>query len=121
MKTMMISAFAFLTLANVASAAVVNSASVDAARGLLLVNVTYGGGCAEHKFKLEVGACLESFPVRCGVTVTDLTKNDFCEALISQDLEFSLAEYGLTDSYYEGASLAITGSDGKSVNVKLPR
>ena len=121
MKTLMIAALGFFALANGASAAVVNTASVDAARGLLLVNVTYGGGCAEHKFKLEVGVCLESFPVRCGVTVADLTKNDFCEALVTQDLEFSLSEYGLTDSYYEGASLAISGTGGKSVHVKLPR
>ncbi len=121
MKTLMISAFAFLALANGASAADVNSASVDAARGLLLVNVTYGGGCEEHKFKLEVGACLESFPVRCGVTVTDLTTTDFCEALVTRDLEFSLADYGLTDSYYPGASLASSGDAGETINVKLPR
>lgn len=121
MKTLMISAFAFLAMANVASAVSINGAAVDAKAGLLLVDVTYGGGCKEHSFKLDVGPCAESFPVQCTARVIDLTQGDFCEALISETVQFSLKDYGLTDSYYSGASLTLVGSDKKSVSVKLPK
>lgn len=89
----------------------------------LEVDVRFGGGCKEHnKFELKVGACLESFPVQCSVEINDLTKGDFCEAYLGKTVKFDLEDEGLTESYYNGASLSFgKGEDGKIISVRLPR
>ena len=115
--------FALASLAFSASAsAEVVGARVDAARGLLLVDVSYGGGCLEHKFKLEVGMCMETFPVSCSASVVDVTEGvDMCEAIIHQTVEFGLKENGLTDGYYSGGTLTFKGYDNESFSVRLPK
>jgi hypothetical protein len=109
------------TIGLVSSAAEVLDARLSDAQDSILVDVKYGGGCKEHKFKLEVGACAESFPVQCGVEVIDLTRGDFCEALIHRTVEFNLADYNLDDRYYSGARLTLKGDGDSRVTISLPR
>jgi hypothetical protein len=104
-----------------AQAATINSASYDASTQLISVDVTYGGGCKKHTFKLKMNACAESFPVQCTADLIDLTKGDFCEALVSQTVTFKAADYGLMDSYYDNASLVIKGSDDSEAFIQLTR
>lgn len=101
----------------------VNDAKFNESTGKIDISVSYGGGCKQHKFKLNIGACLESFPVQCGATLVDLTKDDFCEAYLHQTVSISLKEAGLNDSYFTGATLSIRGEfqDGKGAVVRLPR
>jgi len=100
----------------------VESAKLNAKEGVLEVDVSFGGGCLEHTFELQVGGCLESFPVQCTLKVVDTTEGfDACEAFLFKTLKFSLKEYGLTDSYYSGASLTIKGAGKTSAGVTLPR
>lgn len=100
------------------------AASVTGARvsgNTLEVDVRYGGGCKEHKFKLEKsGYCLESSPVQCSANVVDLTTGDFCEALISETVTFDLNKEGYGDSYFSGARLTLLGDDSSSAVVNLP-
>lgn len=101
----------------------VQGARYNAANQSIDVDVTYGGGCEEHKFKLDIGMCLESFPVRCEAIVLDVSeKPDFCEALVSKTVSFKLADYGLKDDYYSGASISI-GAQGleERFTIQLPR
>jgi hypothetical protein len=107
--------------ASVGHAASVHKASYDPKTEIISVDVSYGGGCKEHVFKLQVGACMESYPVQCTVTLIDTTSGDFCEALISKTVTFKAAQYGLTDSYYDNASITIEGSDGSKASFTLKR
>lgn len=92
-------------------AAVVNSAKIDDSGSNIVVEVTYGGGCKEHKFELQVKECAMTFPVKCQAdlveTVVDGT--DYCEAMITEKIELNLRDYNLDDVYYSGASLTING------------
>lgn len=102
-----------------ASAVIVKDAVV--VDNTLLIEVQYGGGCEDHDFELEIDYCLESFPVQCPVKVKDVSRNpDYCEALITETLEFDLQEEGFLTSYFSGARLFISGADNKSVDIKLP-
>ncbi len=89
-------------------AATVRGARIDASKKVILVDVTYGGGCGKHDFSLEVGGCMETNPVRCSAKLVHKTQ-DFCEALISNTVAISLSEYKLDDRYYSKGSLTITG------------
>ncbi len=120
MKRIVLSLASFI-VASSSFAAEVKSARLSANGKNLEVDVFYGGGCKEHNFTLQVGGCLESFPVQCGVELVDNTHDDFCEALVGKTVVFSLKKYGLTDSYYSGARLSINGDNETSATVILPR
>ncbi len=121
--------FALLAIGFVfnATAAEVKSAKLDSSKKNILVDVVYGGGCKEHVFTLELGPCLESYPVQCSAKLVEKTIGglDFCEALISETVVISRKKYGLDDSYFKGAKLTITGDRGftgepSSAVVRLP-
>ncbi len=67
---------------------------VQAARAegtLLLVDVSYGGGCAAHDLDAVAWTgWMESHPVQVGVAVTQDAHGDACKALVSQSLRFDL-------------------------------
>ncbi|MBT4791076.1 MAG: hypothetical protein HON90_05855 [Halobacteriovoraceae bacterium] len=106
------------------------SASVDAVKKTITVRVSYGGGCEDHKFSLEIGRCLESYPVQCTAKVYDKT-TDRCEALIRRNVSFSFEELGLNNDYFDGASINIIGAKKydvetqkvvvTSANISLPQ
>lgn len=108
-------------------AAQVTAAKLDASQKNIIVSVVYGGGCHEHKFKLNVGGCAESFPVQCSASIEDVTAEaDPCEALVGKDVTFNIAELGLNDGYHSGGSLRIVGDkDFKGrvteATVRLPK
>lgn len=121
--------FALLAIGLVfnATAAEVKSAKLDSSKKNILVDVVYGGGCKEHVFSLELGACLESYPVQCTAKLVEKTIGgpDFCEALISETVVISRKKYGLDGSYFEKAKITITGDRGftgepSSATVRLP-
>jgi hypothetical protein len=87
---------------------------------IIEINIQYGGGCAAHKFQLQVDACCESYPVQCDAKLIDLTTNDSCEALLFHRVSFNLHDIGLENSYYTGASTEIQGADNSKVLIKLP-
>lgn len=112
---------ASLVMAGNAFAAEVKSAKYNAAKKGIEIGVKYGGGCKEHKFELQVGTCLESFPVQCSAELVDLTNDDFCEALVSRTIFISLDNAGLNESYYSSATINIKGDNQSRVAVRLPR
>lgn len=101
-------------------AAEVQEARVNSETGIIEVDVSYGGGCQEHSFQLEIGMCLESHPVQCFAELKHNSNGDTCEAYLGQTLEFSMADYGLNDSYYLGGSLTIVGDNNSRVSITLP-
>ncbi|CAF4002302.1 unnamed protein product [Rotaria sp. Silwood1] len=83
------------------------------------INLTYGGGCTEHKFHLKIGICLERYPVQCDAKLIDLTTNDFCDAFIHRKISISIHEAGLDNDYYKGASIEIQGAGDSKAFVSL--
>ncbi len=103
--------FAVLALTIMATqvfGAVIKSAIIDESKENILISVVYGGGCGSHDFSLQLGNCLEIFPVKCDAKLIEKT-NDHCEAIISSTIVISLAQYSLDESYFQNGSLTITG------------
>jgi len=113
---------AFLwSVGNASALEILNAQVVGAGEEAALeMQVVYGGGCKKHQFEFQMDNCMESFPVQCRARLVVLTTDDFCEALISETVTFSLREFGLLDAYYERASLEISASFGKPAVVRLP-
>lgn len=85
------------------------------------VDISHGGGCVEHVFKLEMGGCLERGPLLCSAKVIDVTgKPDPCRALFMKTISFKLADYGLSGEYYASAWIRIHGAFDSSASVQLP-
>jgi hypothetical protein len=100
--------------------ATIKDARLNKEKKSIEIDVAYGGGCEKHSFKLDVGSCLESFPVQCSAKLKHNSNGDSCEAYIHQTLSFSLEELGLDEEYYESASLTIYGSGDSKASIRLP-
>jgi hypothetical protein len=65
----------------------------------LTVQVSYGGGCREHGFKLYMQpAFAESNPVRANLYLSHNDNDDPCDAWITEDLTFDVRR--VTELYY---------------------
>jgi len=93
---------------------------IDAETQEIVLKVSYGGGCGEHRFSIDVGSCLETFPVQCRDAQLIHSTNDGCEALIHKEIRITFAEAGLNDAYFERARLTIHGHGGTSVDLQMP-
>lgn len=72
----------------------VNEARYDASSNEAVLSVSYGGGCEEHEFNLEIdSSCLETLPAQCGAKLVQ-TKgfDDLCEAYITQEIRLSVGD-----------------------------
>jgi hypothetical protein len=115
--------FSFMLVGSIANAASINSGQYNSETQKVELSVSYGGGCSEHYFELQlVSGCRESFPVQCDLELVHTTDEpDMCEAYITQDLELDLPEVMLTDSYFERAFITIKGAGDTSVSFQLPQ
>ena len=107
--------FLMLSAGSFSYAAQINSGRFNAKTQKVELNVSYGGGCAQHSFELQlVGGCAESMPVKCYLNLVHSTdQQDLCRKIIVQNLELNLPEGMLTENYYRRALLNIRG-DGNS-------
>lgn len=65
---------------------------------VLVLDVRFGGGCAEHAFDLYAQtAFMESEPVQTRLALAHRANGDPCRALLSRELRFDLAP--LRDAY----------------------
>jgi hypothetical protein len=111
-----------------AQGASVLSAKLDYYRENILVEVAYFGGCKEHQFVLKMDPyCMSSYPAQCSARLVDTTEIEveMCDEVVNTTAVFNIAEYGLDDIYYNGASLTIHGDrsltgEVTSATVDLP-
>lgn len=76
----------------------ITSASVDGST--LTIDMTYGGGCREHRFALYARPYfMESYPVQIDICLVHDGDDDNCEALIMDSVCFDLRRIG---EYYRG-------------------
>ena len=74
------------------------SATIDG--NCLKLTVRYGGGCEDVIFQLyDASAILKSFPLQRNIRLS-LEDNDFCEALITKELDYDLTPLQV-DGYSE--------------------
>jgi uncharacterized protein YkuJ len=65
--------------------------SVTLSGDMLILNVSYGGGCEEHKFKLYVSKGLsKSNPPQAEMYLLHNANGDLCEAYLTENLAFNL-------------------------------
>ena len=77
----------------------INEAELSGDR--LVLNVSYGGGCAEHRFAVcWDGAFVEESPVRAVLALRHDSGGDSCEAYLTRDIEVDLSL--LRQSFEEG-------------------
>lgn len=93
-----------------ANAAEVMSAALDKTGKNILVQVNYGGGCAEHRFSWSAKPCYRDAhqTLVCPVELIHQT-TDGCEAYIEQTLSFSLKKFGFDRAEYVGALIMVFG------------
>ncbi len=68
---------------------------------MLYIDVTYGGGCADHEFEL-IGspAIAKSYPAQRAIQLVHHSNNDRCKALVKKTVVADVSE--LTDNQNEG-------------------
>jgi hypothetical protein len=67
--------------------------SIEIEGDTLFVDVSYGGGCADHEFVAEwSGLFLESFPVQTGIQLYKRPVFDPCDAIVEETLRFDLRQ-----------------------------
>jgi hypothetical protein len=64
--------------------------SVKLRMNILLLNVSYGGGCEEHEFALIGTSFMESNPVQVNVLLSHEDHDDPCDMWITQSMVFNL-------------------------------
>ena len=88
--------------------------------GEIVLKTGVSGGCdGIHKYSLKISTCRETFPVQCDAVLIHKT-DDECEAFVEVEARVTLEEAGLTDPYYNGASINIEGGFGSEATIKLP-
>ena len=104
---------------------------VEASGGVLSVEVSYGGGCGQHRIDaVGWGGWMESFPVQINVAITHDDGDDPCDAVVTEERRFDLAplraayeaSYGPIGSERPTVVLRVRsahGGDTVSVEVEL--
>jgi len=59
-------------------------------RNIILMNVSYGGGCEEHEFALIATSFMESYPVQVNVLLSHEDNDDPCDMWITEIMTFNL-------------------------------
>ena len=101
-----------------------NSASLSSNK--LTLNVSRGGGCTEHEYILYMNPVfMESNPVQAGLYLYHNGYNDYCDALITENIEFDLtpiadlyrAYYGELDDIILNVYDYFEGTPGNKITV----
>jgi hypothetical protein len=76
-------------------------------------NISYGGGCKEHKFQLISTSFMESYPVQVNIILSHEDNEDPCDMWITETLTFNLLPLKelYKKSYYEKSGTIIMNID----------
>jgi hypothetical protein len=70
-------------------AAKIKNAHLDDTKQNILIDITYGGGCGQNEFSLELQSCSKTQPVECTADLVQKS-NDACEGLVHQTIAINL-------------------------------
>ena len=68
-------------------------------RDILRFNVSYGGGCEEHIFRLISTSFMESYPMKVNIVLSHEDNDDPCDMWITETYAFNISP--LKESYKE--------------------
>ena len=66
---------------------------------IISFNISYGGGCEEHLFKLISTSFMESYPVQVNIVLSHEDNDDPCDMWITEIFNFNLTP--LKESYFD--------------------
>ena len=91
-----------------------NLNSVELKKDILLVNISYSGGCEEHEFDLVGTSFMESNPVQVDVLLSHDANNDTCEMWITQENAYNLLplKKAWQRSYHEKSGTIVVNLQG---------
>ena len=79
----------------------------------MTLEVTYGGGCEKHMFKLEGSKSIsKSLPPIRNIRLAHIAKADMCKALIKKTLRYDISEFAYKKEAGSEIFLNIEGYDG---------
>ena len=88
--------------------------NVKLCRDILRINVSYGGGCKEHKFALIATSFMESHPVQVNVLLSHEDNDDPCDMWITEEMVFNLLtlKKAWQQSYHEKSGTIVMNVEG---------
>lgn len=73
----------------------INSVSIDG--NIMTINVSFSGGCEDHKFNLVGSAAvMKSLPAKRPVALIHGSNEDNCEAYLSKNIQFDISELAIS-------------------------
>jgi len=77
--------------------------SVTIEKNVMIINVSYSGGCEKHEFKL-IGSKLiqKSLPPKRGIMLYHTNNGDSCRSIVEEELRFNI-----TNLSYEGKEMVL--------------
>ncbi|TXI85187.1 MAG: hypothetical protein E6Q37_06925 [Crocinitomicaceae bacterium] len=76
----------------------------------LVLDVSYGGGCQEHEFKLIGSEMIsKSLPPIRAIKLVHIGNNDMCKALIMQTLKFDISAFAYKQEKGSEITLRLDG------------
>ncbi|UCH71532.1 MAG: hypothetical protein JSW62_03790 [Thermoplasmatales archaeon] len=64
--------------------------TIHLTKDVIRINISYGGGCADHEFSLIASSFMESEPVQVNVVLSHEDHDDPCDMWITQEEVFNL-------------------------------
>ena len=60
--------------------------NIQLQKNLIRFNISYGGGCEEHEFKLIATSFMESYPVQVNILLSHKDNDDPCDMWVTETL-----------------------------------
>ncbi|MFE3846056.1 hypothetical protein ACFL1L_04265 [Thermoplasmatota archaeon] len=97
--------------------------NIQLKKDLLRFNVSYGGGCEEHEFKLIATSFMESYPVQVNIVLSHEDNDDPCDMWVTETLIFNILplKKSYQQLYSEESGTIVMNIDGwgESINYEF--
>ena len=79
--------------------------NIQLLENILIINISYGGGCEDHIFRLISTSFMESYPVQVNVLLSHEDNNDPCDMWITESKHYNISPLKLSyKKYYNNDS-----------------
>ena len=88
--------------------------NIQLQKDLLRFNVSYGGGCEEHEFKLIATSFMESYPIQVNILLSHEDNDDPCDMWVTETLIFNILplKKSYQQSYNEESGTIVLNIEG---------
>lgn len=79
--------------------------NIQLIKNILIFNISYGGGCEDHVFRLISTSFMESYPVQVNILLSHEDNDDPCDMWITEIEEYNISPLKLSyQKYYNNES-----------------